>query len=67
MDVLIDRAGTRPGQMHGRTSYMQAVHVNLPEQLLGHIVKVRIASAQGVSLSGDAIESSSLPEVLRIG
>ena len=69
MDILVDRAGGRPGQMHGRTPYMQAVHAYLSEQSLGHIVTVRIASAQGVSLSGDTagLVPSYPAEVLHIG
>ena len=68
-EILVERAGGRPGQMHGRTPHMQAVHVNLSERFLGHIVKLRIASAQGVSLTGDAAEpnASFMPEVARVG
>jgi tRNA-2-methylthio-N6-dimethylallyladenosine synthase len=54
LPVLLDRAGGRPGQMHGRTPYMQAVHLNLPEQFLGHTVDVTITTAQMVSLTGES-------------
>ncbi len=50
--VLMDRRA-RPGQLHGRTPWMQAVHVNLSEQLLGHTVPVKITEGFMVSLTGD--------------
>jgi tRNA-2-methylthio-N6-dimethylallyladenosine synthase len=50
--VLIDRASRVPGQMHGRTPHMQALHVNLAEYYLGHTVDVSVTEAKAVSLTG---------------
>jgi tRNA-2-methylthio-N6-dimethylallyladenosine synthase len=51
--VLMDKKGSAPNQLHGRTPWMQAVHVNLSEQFLGHTVPVNITNGFLVSLTGD--------------
>jgi len=53
MPVLLDRAGKKPGQLVGRSPYMQAVVVEAPEQLLNRIVDVTIISAGPNSLMGE--------------
>ena len=53
MPVLLDRAGKKPGQLVGRSPYMQAVVVDATEQLLNSIVDVTITSAGPNSLMGD--------------
>ncbi|HYG89030.1 MAG TPA: tRNA (N6-isopentenyl adenosine(37)-C2)-methylthiotransferase MiaB [Azospirillum sp.] len=50
--VLFDRAGKRPGQLMGRSPYMQSVYVEAPERLMGAIVDVRIEAAHTNSLAG---------------
>jgi tRNA-2-methylthio-N6-dimethylallyladenosine synthase len=50
--VLFDRPGRRPGQLAGRSPYMQAVHARLPDSCLGRILTLRIERAHGVSLEG---------------
>jgi len=52
LPVLLEREGRLPGQMAGRSPYMQAVHVEAPARLLGSLVEVRIAKAHPNSLSG---------------
>ena len=52
LPVLFDRIGRRPGQLLGRSPYLQAVHVDAPEALLGSISAVEIVAAGPVSLSG---------------
>ena len=51
MPVLLDRHGRKPGQLAGRSPYMQAVHVMGPETLLGEIAQLRIIEALPNSLS----------------
>jgi tRNA-2-methylthio-N6-dimethylallyladenosine synthase len=53
--VLFDRRGKSPGQLHGRTPHMQAVHATGPETLLGQIADVRIEAAHMNSLSGEVV------------
>jgi len=50
--VLIEREGRHPGQILGRSPYLQAVHAEGPANLIGQIVHIRIESAAHMSLSG---------------
>ena len=50
--VLFERKGRYPGQILGRSPYLQAVHAEAPERLIGQIVTVKIASAGPNSLAG---------------
>jgi tRNA-2-methylthio-N6-dimethylallyladenosine synthase len=50
--VLFEREGRHAGQILGRSPYLQAVHAEAPQRLLGQIVPVKIASAGSNSLAG---------------
>ncbi|MFO1152376.1 MAG: tRNA (N6-isopentenyl adenosine(37)-C2)-methylthiotransferase MiaB [Rhodospirillales bacterium] len=50
--VLFDRRGRHPGQLAGRSPYMQAVHAEVDDDTLGCIVPVVITGAGANSLSG---------------
>jgi tRNA-2-methylthio-N6-dimethylallyladenosine synthase len=52
LHVLIERKGRKPGQIAGRSPYLQAVHGDGPERLIGDIVAVDIVSAGPNSLNG---------------
>lgn len=52
--VLLDRPGRRPGQLQGRSPWMQSVHLQVPAHLLGTIQPVRIIDAKQLSLTGTA-------------
>ncbi len=56
MDVLFDRPGRHPGQMAGRSPYLQAVHVTpgdaKADALRGRILPVRIIQGTANSLAG---------------
>jgi len=52
LPVLLERRGKKPGQLAGRSPYMQSVHVAAPERLLGRIVDVTITEAHPNSLRG---------------
>jgi tRNA-2-methylthio-N6-dimethylallyladenosine synthase len=56
VDVLFTHIGRQPGQIGGRTPWLQPVHVLGPESLIGRIVPVYIAEARPSSLSGTLIE-----------
>ncbi len=57
MDVLLDRrGGRRPGQLGGRSPYMQAVHVDAPASLLNTVQPLRIVSAYPNSLTAEIVE-----------
>ena len=51
VQVLFERPGRKPGQVLGRTPYLQAVHADGPARLIGQIAPVRIVEAARNSLS----------------
>ena len=51
-EVLVTGPGRHPGQLSGRSPYLQAVHCEGPERLIGRTVPVRIEVAGKMSLSG---------------
>ncbi len=52
MDVLFERAGRYPGQIIGRSPWLQSVDVEAPASLIGSIVRVQIEAARQNSLAG---------------
>ena len=56
LPVLFERKGRNPGQAIGRSPYLQSVHVDNGEHLLGQIVAVQIESGQQNSLAGRIVE-----------
>ncbi len=50
--VLFTNPGRQPGQIGGRTPWLQPVHALGPERLIGQIVPVHIAHAHTNSLTG---------------
>jgi tRNA-2-methylthio-N6-dimethylallyladenosine synthase len=52
LKVLFERQGRKPGQIAGRSPYLQAVHGDGPKDLIGQIVDVDIVSAGPNSLTG---------------
>jgi len=55
LPVLIEKPGRQPGQIGGRTPYLQAVHMDGPERLIGQIVPVEIVEARNNSLIGKIV------------
>ncbi len=54
LPILIERTGRKSGQMVGRSPYLQAVHLNGPESLIGTLVDVTVTEALANSLAGVA-------------
>ena len=52
LPVLFERIGRRPGQVVGRSPYLQPVHIDGPESLIGTIAPVQITQATRGSLTG---------------
>ncbi|MDR3510131.1 MAG: tRNA (N6-isopentenyl adenosine(37)-C2)-methylthiotransferase MiaB [Caulobacteraceae bacterium] len=50
--VLLEKPGRHPGQVVGRSPYLQAVHLDAPESLIGEIRAVDILAASRGSLAG---------------
>ena len=57
LPVLFERLGRHPGQLVGRSPYLQGVHAQADPSLIGQIVPVRIEAASKNSLSGVLVES----------
>ncbi len=51
LSVLLEGRGRKPGQLAGRSPYMQAVHLEAPERWLGRLTAARVVAAQAHSLS----------------
>ena len=50
--VLFEKAGRKPGQLVGRSPYLQPVHVEAADAWLGRVVETAIVSAGPNSLAG---------------
>jgi tRNA-2-methylthio-N6-dimethylallyladenosine synthase len=55
-DVLLEKPGKRPGQLVGRSPYLQAVQVMAPATMLGEVVPVSITALGSNSLFGTLVE-----------
>lgn len=53
LSVLVTGKGRMPGQMHGRSPWMQSVHFQGPEHLNGQIVDVKVIGSTLNSLTGE--------------
>jgi tRNA-2-methylthio-N6-dimethylallyladenosine synthase len=58
--VLFEKPGRHPGQLVGRSPYLQAVQVTAPASLIGEIVPVRIREIGPNSLFG-ALDGPAMP------
>ena len=52
LQVLFEASGRNPGQLTGRSPYLQPVHVEATNDALGQILDVHITEAGGTSLKG---------------
>ena len=56
VDVLVERAGGRAGQMAGRSPYMQAINFVGTADQIGKILSCRLSAARQNSMSGEIID-----------
>jgi tRNA-2-methylthio-N6-dimethylallyladenosine synthase len=61
VDVLFERAGRNPGQIVGRTAYLQPAHVMASPDIIGQVLSVRVESLERYSLLGEL--AASLPAI----
>ncbi|MGE0409895.1 MAG: tRNA (N6-isopentenyl adenosine(37)-C2)-methylthiotransferase MiaB [Amphiplicatus sp.] len=52
LPVLFEKKGRRPGQLVGRSPYLQSVHATAPDSMLGSLADVRIVGATQNALAG---------------
>jgi tRNA-2-methylthio-N6-dimethylallyladenosine synthase len=51
-DVLFEKSGRYPGQIGGKSPYLQAVHADGPESLIGRVAPIEIVGCESNSLNG---------------
>ncbi len=56
LPVLFERPGRHPGQLIGRSPYLQGVHADVPDSLIGRVAPVRIGESTLNSLGGTLVE-----------
>jgi len=66
VDVLFERAARNPGQIVGRTAYLQPAHVFASPDIIGHVLPVKIESLERYSLLGElaAAPAYAAPSIL---
>jgi tRNA-2-methylthio-N6-dimethylallyladenosine synthase len=52
VDVLFERAARNPGQIVGRTAYLQPAHVMASPDIIGQVLPVTVESLERYSLLG---------------
>jgi tRNA-2-methylthio-N6-dimethylallyladenosine synthase len=67
LPVLLEARGRKPGQLTGRSPYMQAIHLAAPARYLGQVVAARIDAARTNSLSARLWTAEAGPEVETAG
>ena len=63
VDVLFERAARNPGQIVGRTAYLQPAHVMASPDLIGKVLPVSVESLERYSLIGTLVELSHPPSL----
>jgi tRNA-2-methylthio-N6-dimethylallyladenosine synthase len=53
LPVLFEKPGRRPGQLIGRTPYLQSLHASAPASLLGKVAPVRVLAVTPNALAGE--------------
>jgi tRNA-2-methylthio-N6-dimethylallyladenosine synthase len=56
LDVLLEKPGRLPGQLTGKSPYLQAVQVMAPSLLIGEVVPVAVTELSSNSLFGELAE-----------
>jgi tRNA-2-methylthio-N6-dimethylallyladenosine synthase len=63
LPVLLERPGRHPGQLVGRSPYLQAVHLDAPDGVaIGDTVEARIDAVHPHSLAGTIVPARPMPE-----
>ena len=54
--ILLERKGKLPGQLIGKTPWLQSVHVFAVDAVIGDLIEVDLVSAGANSLAGDLVQ-----------
>jgi tRNA-2-methylthio-N6-dimethylallyladenosine synthase len=67
MDVLVEKRGRRPGQLVGRSPWLQPVHFIGEDALIGEICGVNVDRTESFSLFGRALSTDAAePEMMQV-
>jgi len=58
LPVLFEKPGRHPGQLVGRSPYLQSVFAEAPAEMLGEIAEVRIVRVNPNSLAGELVRET---------
>jgi tRNA-2-methylthio-N6-dimethylallyladenosine synthase len=53
--VLFEKSGRHEGQLVGRSPYLQAVHANAADAMIGRVATVRVTGLRANSLAGEVV------------
>jgi len=67
IDVLLEKPGRLPGQVVGRSPYLQAVHVMAPAKLIGSARRVTVTEIGSNSLFGTLADQTNTPVLAKAG
>jgi tRNA-2-methylthio-N6-dimethylallyladenosine synthase len=67
LEVLLEKPGKLPGQLVGRSPYLQAVQVMAPRALIGSLVQVVITDIGTNTLFGALAENKAAPQLAEAG
>jgi tRNA-2-methylthio-N6-dimethylallyladenosine synthase len=67
MDVLVEKRGKRPGQLVGRSPWLQPVHFDGPADWIGQICGVNVDRTESFSLFGKALSTDAAEPEMMIG
>ncbi len=67
LDVLLERPGKLPGQLVGKSPYLQAVQVMAPREAVGEVVRVTVTEVGSNSLFGALSDEADAPQLAVAG
>jgi tRNA-2-methylthio-N6-dimethylallyladenosine synthase len=67
LDVLLEKPGKLPGQLVGKSPYLQAVQVMAPRSLIGEIARVTVTEVGSNSLFGALVDQADAPQFATAG
>jgi tRNA-2-methylthio-N6-dimethylallyladenosine synthase len=67
LEVLLEKPGKLPGQLVGRSPYLQAVQVMAPRAMIGSLVEVVITDIGTNTLFGALADTNAVPQLAAAG
>ncbi len=61
LPVLFERAGRRPGQLIGKTPYLQSLHAFAPPSMIGTVAPARVTGVTPNALAGELVDRDLCP------